>query len=49
MKAASLLREAMWSMVSELTLCAPGADYAAYTQDNLKRFEIALAAVEERS
>lgn len=49
MKAASLLREAMWSMVSELTLNAPGADYAAYTQDNLKRLEKALADVEDRS
>jgi len=43
MKCASLLREAMWSMVSEIhsTLAF---DYAAYTQDYLGRFERALAA-----
>lgn len=42
MQCASLLREAMWSMVSELYLNAPGVDYAAYTADNLERLEIAL-------
>jgi thiamine kinase-like enzyme len=31
MQCASLLREAMWSMVSELHLAAPGVDYVAYT------------------
>ena len=31
MQCASLLREAMWSMVSELHLDAPGADYVSYT------------------
>ncbi|PZR42662.1 MAG: choline kinase, partial [Stutzerimonas stutzeri] len=31
MQCASLLREAMWSMVSELHLQAPGADYVGYT------------------
>ena len=35
MQCASLLREAMWSMVSELYLDAPGVDYVAYTQENL--------------
>lgn len=44
MQCASLLREAMWSMVSELYLDAPGADYVAYTADNLARLEAALAA-----
>ncbi len=39
---ASLLREAMWSMVSELHLDAPGADYVAYTTDNLARLDAAL-------
>ncbi|MEW9808542.1 phosphotransferase [Mesorhizobium marinum] len=39
---ASLLREAMWSMVSELHLAAPGADYAAYTAENLARLDAAL-------
>ncbi len=42
MQCASLLREAMWSMVSELHLAAPGADYAGYTADNLGRLETAL-------
>jgi thiamine kinase-like enzyme len=42
MQCASLLREAMWSMVSELHLTAPGVDYIAYTQENLARFEAAL-------
>ncbi len=42
MQCASLLREAMWSMVSELYLDAPGTDYPAYTQDNLDRLDLAL-------
>ena len=42
MQCASLLREAMWSMVSELHLSAPGADYVAYTADNLARLDAAL-------
>lgn len=42
MQCASLLREAMWSMVSELYLDAPGADYVAYTGDNLARLDAAL-------
>jgi thiamine kinase-like enzyme len=44
MQCASLLREAMWSMVSELHLDAPGADYVAYTGENLARLETALDA-----
>ena len=44
MQCASLLREAMWSMVSELHLDAPGVDYAAYTDENLDRLEAALDA-----
>ncbi len=44
MQCASLLREAMWSMVSELYLTAPGADYVAYTGENLARLDAALAA-----
>lgn len=43
MQCASLLREAMWSMVSELHLDAPGVDYVAYTQENLD----ALASIVE--
>lgn len=42
MQCASLLREAMWSMVSELHLAAPGADYTGYTAENLGRLETAL-------
>ena len=38
MKCASLLREAMWSMVSELH-SAIDFDYVAYTGENLERFE----------
>ena len=42
MKAASLLRETMWSMVSEL-YSSVDFDYAAYTAENLRRFEAAYA------
>jgi thiamine kinase-like enzyme len=42
MQCASLLREAMWSMVSELHLTAPGADYVGYTSENLERLDQAL-------
>jgi len=42
MQCASLLREAMWSLVSELHLSAPGADYVAYTAENLTRLDAAL-------
>ncbi len=38
MKCASLLRETMWSMVSEITSTLD-IDYAAYTAENLSRFE----------
>ena len=38
MKCASLLREAMWSMVSEL-YSGIDFDYVAYTAENLERFE----------
>jgi len=39
MKAASALREAVWGMVSELHLNAPGVDYVAYAAEYLGRFE----------
>ena len=42
MQVASLLREAMWAMVSHHHLSAPGTDYAAYAEDNLARLETAL-------
>lgn len=43
MQAASLLREAMWGMISELHLNAPGIDYVAYAHENLEKFEAAFA------
>lgn len=43
MACASLLREAMWAMVSDLHLNAPGADYRAYAQDNLDRLAAAVS------
>ncbi len=42
MKCASLLREAMWSMISEIHSDID-IDYAAYTAENLRRFEAAQA------
>jgi thiamine kinase-like enzyme len=42
MQCASLLRETMWSLVSELYLDAPGADYETYTAENLTRLDAAL-------
>jgi thiamine kinase-like enzyme len=45
MTAASLLRETMWSMVSEIH-SKLAFDYRAYTQENLARFERAYAAFE---
>lgn len=41
MQCASLLREAMWAMISALHLNAPGVDYTAYAQDNLTRLHAA--------
>jgi thiamine kinase-like enzyme len=48
MQCASLLREAMWSMVSELHLNAPGVDYEAYTQENLDVLAQAVGAYRTR-
>jgi thiamine kinase-like enzyme len=45
MKCASLLREAMWSMVSEIHLSVD-FDYVAYTAENLAHFERAYADFE---
>ena len=42
MKCASLLRETMWSMVSEIH-SSLDFDYAAYTAENLTRFQAAYA------
>lgn len=41
MKCASLLRETMWSMVSEIT-SEIDFDYAVYTEENLSRFRASL-------
>ena len=38
MKTASALREAIWGMVSEIHLNAPGVDYVAYAQEYLSRY-----------
>jgi thiamine kinase-like enzyme len=46
MLAASLLRETMWSMISEITSVIE-FDYVSYTQENLARFEAAYVAFEE--
>jgi thiamine kinase-like enzyme len=43
MKAASAMREAVWGMVSELHLNAPGVDYVAYAAEYLGRFETVYA------
>lgn len=48
MQCASLLREAMWSMVSELYLDVPGADYVAYSDENLERLAEALDSYRQR-
>jgi thiamine kinase-like enzyme len=44
MKCASLLRETLWSMVSELMSTVDGIDFAAYTRENRARFEAAWKA-----
>ena len=43
MQCASLLREAMWAMVSDLHLSAPGVDYRAYAAENLDRLDAAIS------
>ncbi len=48
MQCASLLREAMWSMVSELHMETPGVDYPAYTAENLGYLETALDSYRSR-
>ncbi len=42
MQCASLAREAMWAMVSEIFLAAPGADYDAHARGYLGRLDAAL-------
>jgi thiamine kinase-like enzyme len=48
MKVAAALREAMWGMISELYLQAPGVDYVAYAAEYLGRFESILKNYETR-
>ena len=48
MKCASLLRETMWSMVSEIHSHLE-FDYVAYTQENLARFESAWSDFRDRA
>jgi thiamine kinase-like enzyme len=48
MKVAAALREAMWGMISELHLNAPGVDYVAYAAEYLSRFEIIFKDYETR-
>jgi thiamine kinase-like enzyme len=48
MQCASLLREAMWSMVSEIFLNAPGVDYVAYTGSQLDAFSERLDDFQSR-
>ena len=48
MKCASLLRETLWSMVSEL-YSTLSFDYAQYSRENLQRFEQAMSAFEQLS
>ncbi len=42
MQVAALLREAMWAMVSDIHLAAPGVDYKAYAAENLARLDAAI-------
>jgi thiamine kinase-like enzyme len=46
MKCASLLRETLWSMISEIHSTID-FDYAGYTAENLARFERAYQAFEQ--
>jgi thiamine kinase-like enzyme len=48
MEAASLLREALWSLVSDIHLSANGFDYAGYAAQNFARLDASLAAYHER-
>jgi hypothetical protein len=48
MQCASLLREAMWGMVSELHMSTPGVDYAAYADQNLAVYAAALDGYQSR-
>ncbi|MEO1192118.1 MAG: choline kinase family protein [Pseudomonadota bacterium] len=48
MQCASLLRETLWSLVSELHIDIPENDYLAYTEQNLAAFEESLESYRSR-
>ena len=48
MEAASLLREALWSLVSVPHLDRPGVDYVAYADENFARLETTMTAYRRR-
>ncbi len=48
MVVAAALREALWALVSDLHLSAPGADYQDYYADNRARFDRVLDAYQTR-
>lgn len=48
MKVAAAMREALWGMVSEIHLKAPGVDYVAYATFYLIRFETIFANFERK-
>ena len=48
MQCASLLREAMWAMVSSLHMTTPGIDFEAYANENLARLDKALGRYRDR-
>jgi hypothetical protein len=48
MAAASLLREALWSLVSVTHLDRPGVDYAAYADENFAKLDATLADYHQR-
>jgi thiamine kinase-like enzyme len=48
MQCASLLREAMWAMVSALHLSAPGVDYPTYARENLVKLDQSLDVFQSR-
>jgi len=48
MEAASLLREALWSLVSIGNLDRPGVDYAAYAHENFTKLDTVLSAYRQR-
>jgi thiamine kinase-like enzyme len=48
MQVASLLREAMWAMVSDIHLAAPGVDYKAYAEENISHLSDAVERYQSR-